>query len=502
MKKKLESLIEAYQGHFVEREDEIKGAFLAILANENLLFLGPPGTAKTYLAQNICSSIGDAEFFYYFLTHFTTSEELFGPLSLKALEGDEFRRKMEGCLPTSHIGYLDEIFKANSSILNGLLTILNDRKFHDGPEVVDTPLLSIFGASNELPEKDENIETLYDRFLFRYEVKPITFEENLWKLIFENSEVFLPPVNLSVNEILEIREKAKNVGFYDDVMDILMAIRRELRTKVGGDGTQIYISDRRWKKIVNVLKVAAATQGYDKVNRSMLLILEHLLWDHPEQKTAVRRIIIELTISGGKSFDDIEDRIKRLDPEKYSFSKKTIKLPQTVIFRKNNGHSGIGSASSGNVKLLLTLADVIVAGKSRYCNDSVCNFTMNYGDYTYEGLMEALLNEYGISLESQIHDSFIDYRYQVEEIRDEFLDLKRYDANYFNHYKRNLEDNIWVNRRDVDEVVIYHQKKMYEMDRLEKEISKVEQINLEYVLTKDGGNNQNSDQRNGRFIGY
>jgi MoxR-like ATPase len=277
-----------------------------------------------------------------------------------------------------------------------------------------------------------------------------------------------------------------------------MAIRRELREKAGDDRTWAYISDRRWKKIVNVLKVAAATQGHDKVSRSMLLILEHLLWDHPEQKLAVRRIIIELTLSGGRSFDAIEDEMTRLDPENYAFSKKTIILPQTVIFRKNDNSSGTGSASSGNVKILSTLTDVIVAGRSRYCNDSICNFTMNYENYTYEGLMEALLEEYGICPESQIRDSFIDYEYMVGEIRDEFLDLKRYDADYFSHYKRDLEDNIWVNARDVDEVVIYHQKKMSEMDRLDREISKAEQISPEYVLTKDGRNYQSLDQRNNR----
>lgn len=113
--------------YFKEREAEINGSLLAVLSGENIIFLGPPGTAKTQLAKNICQSIEGGKFFNYLLTSFSTPEEIFGPLSLKALEEDEFRRKIEGCLPTSHIALLDEIFKASSAILNSLLTILNER---------------------------------------------------------------------------------------------------------------------------------------------------------------------------------------------------------------------------------------------------------------------------------------------------------------------------------------------------------------------------------------
>ncbi|MBT8508722.1 hypothetical protein AZH53_09925 [Methanomicrobiaceae archaeon CYW5] len=489
MKQKLETLIEAYQGHFVEREDEIKGAFLAILANENLLFLGPPGTAKTYLAQNICSSIDDAEFFYYLLTRFTTPEEIFGPLSLKALEEDEFRRKTDGCLPTSHIGFLDEIFKANSSILNSLLTLLNERKFHNGPNVVSTPLLSIFGASNELPEEDENLEALYDRFLFRYEVKPISFEENLRKLIFESPETFLPPKNLSVDEIRAIREQAKDVEFYEDAMDILMAIRREL-TKVGDGGTQIYISDRRWKKIVHVLKVAAAAQGHTKVNRSMLLLLEHLLWDHPDQKNAIRRIVIELTMSGGQSYDDLEEKIKGLDPKKYSNKKIHLPVPVTHVSSARNNTT---------VATLEEVKEVCRRGGNGY-NDGR-PFRMQNKYYSFDELIEALRIEYGIDSKLEMKDSFVGYLAEVAKLRFEFLALEKFNTKYFDHFKRDLEKNIWTNSRDVDEVVVYHQKELSRIQHLDKEISKLERIKKIEDLQKNE-DDQRTNQRNYNVFGY
>ena len=176
-----------FEHSFKERTEEINCALLAILSGEHVLFLGPPGTAKSLLSKNVCE-IMDGQFFYYLLTRFTTPEELYGPLSLKALQQDDFHRKIEGYLPTANIAFLDEIFKSNSSILNSLLTILNERKFHNGSSVESVPLVSVFGASNELPEENESLEALYDRFLFRCPVSYVQDESNFADLIFDGAE--------------------------------------------------------------------------------------------------------------------------------------------------------------------------------------------------------------------------------------------------------------------------------------------------------------------------
>ena len=97
---------------------------------------------------------------------YTQPEELFGPFSLKALENDQFVRNTDGFLPTADIAFIDEIFKANSAILNTLLTVLNERKFDNGNKRFTVPLIALIGASNELPDSDE-LEALYDRFIFR-----------------------------------------------------------------------------------------------------------------------------------------------------------------------------------------------------------------------------------------------------------------------------------------------------------------------------------------------
>ena len=59
------------------------------------------------------------------------------------LENDEYVRKTDGYLPTAEVAFIDEIFKANSAILNALLTLLNERLFDNGNERYQVPLLCL-----------------------------------------------------------------------------------------------------------------------------------------------------------------------------------------------------------------------------------------------------------------------------------------------------------------------------------------------------------------------
>src|SRR5438132_11760142 len=151
---KLKKIRDELRQTFLERADLIDGALAALLSSNHVLVIGPPGTAKSMLADELCRRIEGADYFQWLLTKFTTPEEIFGAVSLKALEADEYRRVTTRKLPEAHIAFLDEVFKANSSILNAILTLVNERFFHNGRSVEHVPLVTLFGATNELPEED------------------------------------------------------------------------------------------------------------------------------------------------------------------------------------------------------------------------------------------------------------------------------------------------------------------------------------------------------------
>jgi len=148
---RLQALLKFLGSGLLERDAAVRLALLAALAGEHVLLIGPPGTAKSALARRLHRAFDGARYFERLLTRFSTPEELFGPLSLKALEHDRYERLTDGFLPTAGIAFLDEVFKANSAILNALLTLLNEREFDD----------------------DDGMRAFQDRFLFRCDVSPV-----------------------------------------------------------------------------------------------------------------------------------------------------------------------------------------------------------------------------------------------------------------------------------------------------------------------------------------
>jgi len=188
---------------FFERDDVLEGSLISLLTSNHLLLIGPPGTGKSLLANELCKRISGGFYFQWLLTKFSTPEEIFGAISLKGLENDEYRRVVEGKLPEAHVVFLDEVFKANSSILNALLTVMNERIFHNGKEIIKIPLICLFGASNELPSEEDNLDALYDRFLLRYLVDYI--EEDFRFLKMLQTEVAEPSTFLTIDEVYELQ---------------------------------------------------------------------------------------------------------------------------------------------------------------------------------------------------------------------------------------------------------------------------------------------------------
>ncbi|HWI54440.1 MAG TPA: AAA family ATPase, partial [Desulfobacteria bacterium] len=169
----------------IEREELVDGLLLGMLTGQHVLFVGPPGTAKSMLVNEFGARLNGGGFFSYLMTKFTKPDEIIGPVSLKCLERDEFKRILTGRTADAHFVFLDEIFNSNSSCANTILTILNERYYQNGNETVVVPLVMLIGATNELPpETNDELEAFYDRFLFRYEVGYVNDIDSL-KRLFE-----------------------------------------------------------------------------------------------------------------------------------------------------------------------------------------------------------------------------------------------------------------------------------------------------------------------------
>lgn len=168
---------------FVGKEDVIEVMAVCTVAQEPLLLVGPPGTAKSDLVVKFCEAmrLGEEEYFEYMLTKFTEPSEILGPIDVNALKEGRYVRRVEGKLPTARIVFLDEIFKSNSAILNTLLTVINERKFYQDGRPQPLPLVMLFAATNTIPEYSE-MEALKDRFVLRVE-SPSVRQEHFTELV-------------------------------------------------------------------------------------------------------------------------------------------------------------------------------------------------------------------------------------------------------------------------------------------------------------------------------
>lgn len=245
----------------VERERAVRLALLAALAGEHTLLIGPPGTAKSELARRIHLAFGGGHYFERLLTRFSVPEELFGPLSISALEDDRYERQTAGFLPQATVAFIDEVFKANSAILNALLTLLNEREFDNGAGRVRCPLISAIGATNEVPA-DEVGEAFFDRFLVRIPVAPVS-ADGFTQLLARGHALVAPAVDpanaITPAQRESITAAASRVGLSNETAALLAELRVHL------SGQEIYVSDRRWVKIAGLLRTLAASEQRHEV---------------------------------------------------------------------------------------------------------------------------------------------------------------------------------------------------------------------------------------------
>ncbi|MCY0990393.1 MULTISPECIES: AAA family ATPase [Nannocystis] len=275
---------------FLGKEEIIRLLFISALAGEHMVMVGPPGTAKSAIVRAFAQVI-DARFFDYLLTRFTEPNEIFGPVDIQAFRQGTYRRRIEKMLPEAEVVFLDEIFKANSAILNSLLTLVNARRFTHGTSTVRVPLISLFAASNEVPT-DEALSAIFDRFLLRVRCDYLDsyhFRGLLQKGIqLEVQQMADQQVGRKVATAAELLTIQRDFGSHVKMSEEFLTTFKGMVFQIRSEG--IGLSDRRVVKLLKVFASSALFDGRDHVTDADLFILRHV-WNTPEQEEILQEIV-------------------------------------------------------------------------------------------------------------------------------------------------------------------------------------------------------------------
>lgn len=270
----------------IERYDEVEISLVAVLCKFHAVFIGPPGTAKSMLSEDLVEAFRGASLFKYLFTKFTTPEEVWGPYDLQLLKSGQYERILKGKLATAELAFIDEFFKANSAIQNTLLTGMNERKFDNGVARIDIPLTTVVAASNEMPEGEE-LWALFDRFHIRKRVDYIHEPGNFVRMVRANDE--LPPLDLTIEDLNQAQAQVEEVEIDDATYDTLVDIRSDMQME------GLIASDRRYRQSIKAMQATAWLHGRTVVTDDDFRILEHMLWTNPEDAKKVSRIVLQHT---------------------------------------------------------------------------------------------------------------------------------------------------------------------------------------------------------------
>ncbi len=278
--------------YFVGKQDVIDLMVICTLAQEPLLIVGKPGTAKSDLIVKFTQALGVSgkQYFEYMLTKFTEPSEIIGPVDINALKKGDYIRNIEGKLPEAQLVFLDEVFKSNSAILNTLLTIINERKFYQGGKPVPVPMLMLFGAANEIPEYSE-LSALKDRFILKIESHSVqgsqfdqllqyglrnetykTFNQKPWQGISDLEDF----IKLKFYIDNQISEDSKNNALDKNMFprEVYVLFKRLIKSLQKED--KLNITDRKVIKLYKLIRIRAFLLHGGVVRKEDLQILSYI----------------------------------------------------------------------------------------------------------------------------------------------------------------------------------------------------------------------------------
>jgi MoxR-like ATPase len=305
MKARFDAVRRELEQKFLAKEEIIRLMLTAAIAGEHMVLIGPPGTAKSAVIRAFARTI-DARYFEYLLTRFSEPNELFGPVDIQGFRAGQYRRVTTGMLPEAEIVFLDEAFKANSAILNSLLTLLNERRFNNGANTVKVPLISLFAASNEVPSA-EGLDAIFDRFLLRVHSDNLDsyhFHELMNKGLalerassLEDAPTAARPQAVAGVGVRALGTLLSAADLHDCRRTLLervefpeefLATYKSLCFQLRGEG--ISLSDRRAVRLLKLFAASAFLDGRTRVHEGDLFILRHT-WNNLDQRELLSDVI-------------------------------------------------------------------------------------------------------------------------------------------------------------------------------------------------------------------
>ncbi|MBO7567122.1 MAG: AAA family ATPase [Bacteroidales bacterium] len=412
--KLLNKLLDELNTGLYEKERSIRLTLLAILAGESTFMLGEPGTAKSLVARRISEAFenskndGEIKFFDYLMNQFSTPEEIFGPISIQELKNDKYIRKTENYLPKAQFAFLDEIWKANPAIQNALLTILNEKIFRNGVQVEKVPLIGFMSASNELPEKGKGLEAIFDRFLVRILEKPISDNDNFRKMISAERKMDTTiSQKLSKAIIQTILEESEGVTISDECLDIIDAIRKSLtkrNTEIQDDDEKYLVSDRRWKKIANLIRVSAYCNNRIETDIMDATLIADCIWNTEKQEEEAKQIVTDaLKAYGVKCKSNVKDLKQTVDQFK---SQVEDNFYESITIEGGYKEKHIGSVDYYEVQNQSDKSDVCYFSQQSFQSNSLRGYD-RYGRYVYKNVYYK--NKLGNEIEADFDDVSMTY---------------------------------------------------------------------------------------------
>lgn len=305
---KLSRISDELKDIFVERDDVIDNSIKALITGQTVLLIGPPGTAKSALTNELCERIDNGQYFSWLLNRTSDPAEILGPFSIKEMEKDKFLRVTTNKLPESEIVFLDEIFKCNEPTLNILLPIINEKVFYNDGEAIEVPLVTLFAASNEFPEED-SLLALYDRMIFRMYVDYIGDVQNKLKMFksFLKKDKDRTVTTVSLVELKKLRTAIDDIEIEDNILKEYIALINALLRE------GIVISDRRQNECLKVLKANALINKRWSVDETDFKCLKDVLWNDIDDIEIIEELLKESSLTSyEKEYSTIKKRFTEI----------------------------------------------------------------------------------------------------------------------------------------------------------------------------------------------